>query len=239
MKDARRGEGGRGDGWLRWCGVPEGFHPPIEEYLKTVYELEEAGVPALRARLAERLHHTPPAVTEMVRRLIDEGYLEGTGRSLRMTEQGRRRAESVVRKHRLAERLLTDILGLEWYKTHREAARWEHVISDEVDQRIVALLQNPESCPHGNPIPGSGAPRPVLRALAGAEPGQQVRLGRVSETVELDLDALVYLDTHGFRPGAKAEVKERAQDGTLTLDVDGATIAIDPALAAQLYVDVA
>jgi len=217
-------------------GVPEGFHPPIEEYLKTVYELEEAGVPALRARLAERLHHTPPAVTEMVRRLIDEGYLEGAQRSLRMTDHGRRRAESVVRKHRLAERLLTDIIGLEWYKTHQEAARWEHVISDDVEERLVALLHDPSTCPHGNPIPGSGTPRRSLHSLAVSQPGEGIRLERVSETVEADTDTLIYLDRHGFRPGAVAEVKDRAPDGTLTVQVDGVTIAISPGLAEQLFV---
>lgn len=140
----------------------EGFHPPVEEYLKAVYELEEADVPAIRARLAERLHHTAPAVTEMVRRLIDEGFLEGSGRSLRMTEQGRRRAESVVRRHRLAERLLTDVLGLEWYKTHREAARWEHIISDDVEERIVALLHNPAVMSPWQPHPGLRHPEACL-----------------------------------------------------------------------------
>ncbi len=217
--------------------MPEGFHPPVEEYLKAIYELEEEGVPVIRARLAERLHHSAPAVTEMVARLIGDGYLESKGRSLSMREEGRRRAESVVRRHRLAERLLTDVIGIEWYKAHKEADRWEHVISDEVEPRLVALLHNPEACPHGNPIPGSGAARPTLKALAEAEPGDRVRLRRISERVEIDLETLVYLDAHGFRPGATALVLERAPDGTLTLDVGTGTIAIGESLAVQLYVD--
>ena len=217
--------------------MAEGFHPPVEEYLEAIYELEEESVPVIRARLAERLGHTPPAVTEMVRRLIDEGYLGVAERSLQMTNKGRRRAESVVRKHRLAERLLTDVIGLEWHKTHMEAGRWEHVISDEVEERLVALLHNPATCPHGNPIPGSGAPRPKLRSLALAEVGQQIQLRRVTETVEIDLNTLTYLDAHGLRPGATAEVRNRAPDGTLTLDVNGNMIAVGPALAEQLYVD--
>src|SRR5579875_3606596 len=211
---------------LRCSVVAEGFHPPVEEYLKTVYELQEAELPPIRARLAERLHHTPPTVTEMVRRLIDEGYLEAGDRSLRMTDQGRRRAESV----------LTDVIGLKWYETHREAARWEHVISDEVEQRLVVVLGNPGACPHGNPIPGSGAPMLALSALTSAQPGQLLRLERVSETLETDLDTLCYLDAHALRPGAAAAVTERAPDGTLTLEVDGDTVAIGPSLAAQLYV---
>jgi DtxR family Mn-dependent transcriptional regulator len=217
--------------------VAEGFHPPVEEYLEAMYELEEEGVPVIRARLAERLRHSPPAVTEMVRRLVDEGYVGVAERSLRMTNRGHQRAESVVRKHRLAERLLTDVIGLEWHKTHMEAGRWEHVISDEVEEHLVTLLHNPATCPHGNPIPGSGAPRPKLQSLALAEVGQQIQLQRITETVEIDLDILTYLDTHGLRPGATAEVRDRAPDGTLTLDVGGNTIAVGPALAEQLYVD--
>ena len=216
--------------------VPEGFHPPVEEYLKATYELEEAGVPVIQARLAERLRHTPPTVSETVRRLVDEGYLETAHRSLRMTEKGRLCAESVVRKHRLAERLLTDVIGLEWYKTHREASRWEHVISDEVEQRLVTLLGDPTTCPHGNPIPGSGIPRRQLSALSAARPGHEIRLERLSETVEMDMDILIHLDSHGLRPGVRAQVNDRSPDGTLTLLVDGQTFALSEELADQLFV---
>jgi DtxR family Mn-dependent transcriptional regulator len=142
----------------------------------------------------------------------------------------------VVRKHRLAERMLTDVIGLPWHKTHLEACRWEHVISDEVEQRLVALLENPTTCPHGNPIPGAGAPRSDLHAVAELEPGEHVRLERVTEQVEVDLDALIYLDDHGFIPGADAEVRSRAPDGTITLDLKQGSIALGPGLASQLYV---
>ena len=218
------------------CAVAHGFHPPVDEYLKVIYELEEGDVPVIRARLAERLGHTGPSVTEMVRRLVAEGHLLVEGRSLRLTDQGRRHAEAVVRRHRLAERLLADVLGLPWPKVHQEAGRWEHVISQDVEERLVVLLENPATCPHGNPIPGSGAPRPRQRRLAGAEPGEEVRLERITETVELDPETLAYLDTHGLRPGATALVTERAPDGTLTLDVDGDSIAVGTALAAELFV---
>ncbi len=142
----------------------------------------------------------------------------------------------MVRKHRLAERLLTDVIGLAWHKTHVEACRWEHVISDEVEERLVVLLDNPATCPHGNPIPGAGAPERDLSALADSEPGDHVRLERVTEQVEVDLEALMYLDSHGFIPGAGAEVRSRAPDGTLTLALDGGSIALGPGLASQLYV---
>ncbi len=226
--------------------MPDGFHPPLEEYLRAIYELEEEGVDVIRARLAERLHHTPAAVTEMVRRLVADGDLQVDGRAIHMTVEGKQRARSVVRRHRLAERLLTDVIGLPWSRAHVEAGRWEHVISDEVEQRLVALLDNPATCPHGNPIPGSDAERRPLRSLATAGPGERVVLQRVSETVEEDLDTLLYLDAHGFRPGAAATVTGRAPDGTLTLEVEGGggvdsggetergTIAVGAALAAQL-----
>src|SRR5688500_10722641 len=133
----------------------DGFHPPLEEYLEAIHELEEEGVQVIQARLAERLGHSAPSVSETMRRLKDDGYVTLSNRTISFTEKGRQRAESVVRKHRLAERLLTDVIGLEWHKAHLEACRWEHVISDEVEERLVALLENPQTCPHGNPIPGA------------------------------------------------------------------------------------
>jgi len=216
--------------------VPEGFHPPVEEYLKVAYELEEGGGPVIRARLAERLGHSAPTVTEMVRRLVAEGYLEVDNRALRLTGQGRQRAEAVVRRHRLAERLLADVIGLEWPKVHQEAGRWEHVISDDVEQRLVVVLGHPTTCPHGNPIPGAPGPERTLRVLSAATPGEEVRLERITETVELDVEVLSYLDVHGFRPGATATVTERAPDGTITLAVNGDTMSVGHDLADELYV---
>ncbi|MDP8937724.1 MAG: metal-dependent transcriptional regulator [Actinomycetota bacterium] len=214
----------------------DGFHPPLEEYLEAIWELEEEGIPVIQARLAEHLGHSAPSVSEMTRRLRADGYITVKGRFLTLTDKGRERAVSVVRKHRLAERLLTDVIGIAWHKTHVEACRWEHVISDEVEERLVVLLGNPPTCPHGNPIPGAGGPERDLSALADSEPGDQVRLERVTEQVEVDLDALMYLDSHGFIPGADAEVRSKAPDGTLTLDLDEGSIALGPALASQLYV---
>ena len=216
--------------------MSNGYHPPVEQYLAAIWELEEEGVTVIQARLSERVGHAAPSVSEMVRRLQTEGYVQVEGRVLGMTIEGRQRAVSVVRKHRLAERLLTDVIGIPWHRTHDEACRWEHVISDEVEAHLVVLLKNPATCPHGNSIPGSGGPERDLSALAESEPGDRIRLERVTEQVEVDLDALVYLDEHGFVPGAAGEVKSKAPDGTLTVELDGTTIALGPALANQLFV---
>lgn len=216
--------------------MSDGFHPPLEEYLEAIHELEEEGVAVIQARLAERLGHSAPSVSEMIRRLKTEGYLDVHDRAVTLTTKGRSLAESVVRKHRLAERLLTDVIGLPWHKAHVEACRWEHVISDEVEERLVTLLGNPATCPHGNPIPGTDAPERALTVLAASEPGEHVRLERVTEQVELDDESLTYLSANGFVPGADAHVRAKAPDGTLTLEVGSGTIALGPALADQLFV---
>jgi DtxR family transcriptional regulator, Mn-dependent transcriptional regulator len=219
--------------------MPEGFHPPLEEYLEAIHELGEEGMVVIRARLAERLGHSAPAVSEMIKRLRDEGYVEADGRSLSLTDRGRTVAESVVRKHRLAERLLTDIIGLPWDKAHVEAGRWEHVISDEVEARLVEVLGHPTTCPHGNPIPGSGGIAVATIVLSDTRQGDHVRLARVTEQVEIDQDSLSYLSSHGFVPGTEATVTSRAPDGTLILDLGARTIALGPALAHQLFVTAA
>ena len=216
--------------------MADGFHPPLEEYLEAIHELEEEGTQVIQARLAERLGHSAPSVSEMVRRLKADGYVTVKNRAVLLTAKGRARAESVVRKHRLAERLLTDVIGLPWHKAHVEACRWEHVISDEVEAHLVTLLKNPTTCPHGNPIPGTEAPDRNLVALADSEPGEWVRLEQVTEQVELDMDSLTYLSTNGFVPGTPARVRDRAPDGTLVLELRSGTIALGPALSEQLYV---
>ena len=215
----------------------EGFHPPLEEYLEAVLELEEeSDAPVIQARLAERLGYSAPTVSETVRRLKAEGYLLTKGRALSLTTKGRTRAESVVRKHRLAERLLTDVIGLAWHKAHIEACRWEHVISDEVEELLVVVLGHPSTCPHGNPIPGAELPDRTLVSLADAQPGDRVRLERITEQVEIDTESLTYLGENGFIPGAEAEVRSRAPDGTLTVELADVAIALSPALASQMYV---
>ncbi|MDQ1359467.1 MAG: DtxR family transcriptional regulator, Mn-dependent transcriptional regulator [Acidimicrobiaceae bacterium] len=217
--------------------MPVGYHPPLEEYLEAIHELEEEGTQVIQARLAERVGHSAPAVSETIRRLKADGYVTVEDRAVHLTGKGRARAESVVRKHRLAELLLTEVIGLPWHKAHLEACRWEHVISDEVEDRLVELLGHPTTCPHGNPIPGSGAAIVKgLVALSSMQGGEQLRLQRVTEQVEIDTEALAYLSEAGFIPGADATVTSRAPDGTLTLSLGEHSIALGPALSQQLYV---
>lgn len=216
--------------------VSDGFHPPLEEYLETIHALDEEGVQVIQARLVERLGHSAQSVSEMVQRLASEGYLERNRRGLALTPKGRERAESVVRKHRLAERFLVDIVGLPWHSAHVEAGRWEHVISDEVEARFVEILGNPSTCPHGNPIPGTPPVADGQRSLSEFRAGDRIRIARITEQIEIDLESLRYLSEHGLVPGADAHVREKAPDGTLTLELGGAAVALGPAICRQLFV---
>jgi DtxR family Mn-dependent transcriptional regulator len=223
-------------------GAPAEYHPPVEEYLETMLGLAEEGVPVIQARIAERLGRSAPSVSEMLDRLIDDGYVTREGRRLSLTESGRALAEKVVRKHRLAERLLVDVIGLEWHKVHREAGRWEHVISDDVEARLVELLGDPATCPHGNPIPGSHSAAPAVetRPLAEVDVGERVRLLRVSEEVELNLGSLTLLDEGGFIPGAVARVRGRDTEGTVEVTVEGGDerLRVSRDLSDRLFVGV-
>jgi DtxR family transcriptional regulator, Mn-dependent transcriptional regulator len=213
------------------------MHEATEEYLETILELEEEGVAPIRARLAERLGVSAASVSEAVRRLVDAGYVEDSEeRALRLTRDGRNLATSVVRRHRLAERLLVDVIGLEWEKVHREAARWEHAISAEVEQKLVDLLGDPATCPHGNPIPGSrrasdrGETTPLTQAAAGA-----VTVARISEQLELDDDALVFLARARLIPGCAATVVG-AENGGVAVTTSAGTQIVPARVAGQLWV---
>ncbi len=219
--------------------MEEGYHPPVEEYLETVHSLTEEGTPVIQARIAERMGRSAPSVSEMLDRLEDDGYVRRAGRLVQLTDSGSALAEKVVRKHRLAERLLVDVIGLEWYKVHKEAGRWEHVISDEVEARLVELLGDPGTCPHGNPIPGSATEAPAAQLpLSKVAPGSSVRLERISEDLEMDMSSLAYLDEHGFIPGASAKVVSVGPDGTIVLERGTTTVAFGATLAGRLYVAV-
>ena len=212
------------------------FHPPVEEYLETIFALEEEGIPVIQARLAERLDKAAPSVSEMLDRLESDDLITRSARQITMTPKGTALAEGVVRKHRLAERLLVDVIGLDWDKAHIEAGRWEHVISDDVEARLVVLLDNPTTCPHGNPIPGVTPDGAGQRSLAEAQPGEQVRLVRITESVEHEADSLTYLGDNGLTPGTTAVVQSRAPDGTLTLLLGDAAIALGPAMTERMFI---
>ncbi len=191
------------------------MHDTTEEYLETILEIEEEGTPTLRARLVERLGVSAPAVSETVNRLSQAGYTElREDHTIRLTPKGRRLATTIVRRHRLAERLLVDVIGLEWEKVHREADRWEHAISADVEEKLVELLGDPMTCPHGNPIPGTKRKAesvPVVRLLD-SEPGR-VTVTRISEKLELDDESLRLVARARLIPGATATVMERRADG--------------------------
>lgn len=200
--------------------MSEEFHPPVDEYLEAIRELEEEGTRVIRARLAERLGHSPPTVTEMIRRLDSEGYLVIAGRDISLTSKGEQRAESVVRRHRLAERLLTDVLGLPWDLAHSEACKWEHVISDVVEERIMTLLGNPTTCPHGNPIPGTKFVEPDLTALNEIRVDGDFMMTRVSEDLELDPAMMRALNEAGATPGRQVRVSVAGGKGSRGPDIE-------------------
>jgi DtxR family Mn-dependent transcriptional regulator len=200
------------------------LHDTTEEYLETILSIEEEGVVPMRARLVERLGLSAPAVSETVNRLVDHGYAElMDDRSLRLTDEGRSIATSIVRRHRLAERLLVDIIGLEWEKVHKEADRWEHAISADVEEKLVQLLGDPATCPHGNPIPGSShaVEGPASVPLTQLQPGPFI-VRRISEKVEIDEDAIKFLAGAELIPGSNAVVISTNTDGVqVTTDAAG------------------
>jgi DtxR family transcriptional regulator, iron-dependent repressor len=199
------------------------WHDTTEEYLEAILEIEEEGTVPIRARLVERLGLSAPAVSETVNRLVDHGYAELLDdRSLRLTEKGRAVATSIVRRHRLAERLLVDVIGLEWEKVHKEADRWEHAISAEVEEKLVVLLGDPATCPHGNPIPGSShtVEGPASVPLTQMAPGPVV-VRRISEKVEIDDDAIAFLAGAELVPGSNAVVVGTSAEGVQVKSATG------------------
>ena len=217
--------------------IPVEHHPAVEEYLQAIETLHEEGDPVIQARIAERLGRSAPTVSEMLDRLTADGYVERAEGNVTLTAQGHTLARSVIRRHRLAERLLVDVIGLPWHLVHDEAGRWEHVISADVEAKLVDLLGDPATCPHGNPIPGSTnrTSRSKQLRLSEFDPGQTVRFERLTEDVEFDRPALEYLDKAGFIPGTTARIRTKGPDGTLTLDVGEKTVALGRELSQRLF----
>ncbi|CAN5896462.1 metal-dependent transcriptional regulator [soil metagenome] len=213
-----------------------------EMYLRTVWELEEEGIPPIRARLVERLHLSAPAVSETVGRLEGEGLLRlRDDRTIQLTADGRRLAVSVMRKHRLAERLLVDVIGLEWPLVHVEACRWEHVISDDAERRLIEVLDAPTHDAHGNRIPGIGTEsaadqRPAFSSLADTATDETttVVVRRMSEHLQADVEMMRRFHAQGLLPGARAQV--RRQDDSTRVAIDGNAILLDDAVADLVYV---
>ena len=214
--------------------TPE-FHPAFEEYCEAIYELREDDVEVIQARIAERLEISRPAVSEMIRRLEGAGLVNIDG-AIKLTEAGNRLAEKVVRRHRLAERFLTDILGLSWADAHTEAGKWEHVISEPVEAAMVRVLGDPTTCPHGNPIPGSDYAPPAAVALDGLTPGSTFTVSRIPEELEFAPGLLKFLEEAAVVPGQSGTVTAASPDGTLTLDIDGRPVGIGSFASARILV---
>ncbi|MDQ4143836.1 MAG: metal-dependent transcriptional regulator [Actinomycetota bacterium] len=213
--------------------IPHG----AQDYLEAIFEMEEEGATILQARIAERMGVTAATVSQAVGRLAKEGLIEMEGRKIRLTLKGRELASPLVRRHRLAERLLTDILGIPWHRAHEEAHAWEHVISPEVEQKILEKT-GASTCPHGNPIPGVKAPyeRSELVPLTDLAEGEQGTLSLLTEDVELATGVLKYFEDHGLMPGANIGVTVVGPDGTRTLSVDGKSASLGATLADNLWV---
>lgn len=209
------------------------------EYLEALYEMAEEGIPTQQARLAEWLGVTPASVSEAVKRLSRRGLVEpGEDRRLRFTREGEAAARTLVRRHRLAERFLVEVVGLPWHLAHEEASEWGRIVSDRVEARMVEMLGDPGTCVHGNPIPGSShrVDQSDLRPLHAIAPGRQVRLERLTEDLELDLEVMRFFENNGLMPGAGITVLGTAPDGTMTLEVGGEKVGLGGHLADNLWV---
>jgi DtxR family Mn-dependent transcriptional regulator len=219
-----------------------------EMYLRTIYELVEEGIVPLRARIAERLHQSGPTVSQTVARMERDGLVTVEGdRHLELTEEGNRLATRVMRKHRLAERLLTDVIGLDWELVHAEACRWEHVMSETVERRLIELLDHPTESPYGNPIPGLdelGETRPREEFMDGvtalSEIGltgeARVHVRRISEEMQKDEVLMGALRRVGALPDKTVTVA-RTAEGVL-VGSGGETAEIVPEAAEHIFVRV-
>ncbi len=221
----------------------------VEEYLETIYNMAMEDEIVIGARLAERFRVSAPTVTEMLKRLVRDGYIEmDNKRQVSLTEAGNQAAEAVLRRHRLTERFLVDMLGMQWHQVHEEACRLEHFISGAVEARVIASLNNPTTCPHGNPIPGS-----VANARSYLKDQSAVRLSTlaasetatilcISEVVEDEEALILYMHEKGLTPGTQLTIldqnnaNQEAQEESVKLQVAGHEVCISIASAAKIWV---
>lgn len=209
-----------------------------EMYLRTILELEEERITPLRARISERLGHSGPTVSQTVGRMERDGLVVVTGeRHLELTPEGRKKAVQVMRKHRLAERLLADVIGLEWEYVHDEACRWEHVMSEQVERKLLTILGHPTESPYGNPIPGLEALGEVAVApfavgviglpelLSGGRTQATAIIRRLAEPVQVDPELLRQLGQAGVKPGNTAAFS--AAGNYILVEVEGFEAGIE------------
>ncbi|WP_037608279.1 metal-dependent transcriptional regulator [Streptacidiphilus rugosus] len=216
-----------------------------EMYLRTIFELEEEGVVPMRARIAERLEQSGPTVSQTVARMERDGLLTvADDRHLELTAEGRRLATRVMRKHRIAECLLVDVIGLEWEQVHAEACRWEHVMSEAVERRVLELLRHPTESPYGNPIPGleelgetPADEAEALIALDELSPGAESRaviIRRIGEPIQTDAQLMYTLRRAGVQPGAVVNVTEST--GGVLVGSGGEAAELGKDIAAHVFV---
>ncbi len=198
--------------------------PAVEDYLRTIYALEEEVQPVIAARVAEEVGVTPSTMVSTLRRLEGEGYLKVVRRKeIHLTAEGKQVAERILRRHFLLERFLTDLLGLDWVKAHQEAHRLEHALSQEVEDRLAKLLGYPTTCPHGNPIPSKDSQQSQKNKgtpLHSIAAGKEVELDYITEGGERDARLLGFLQEHRLVPGTKLQVLDVAPSmGVMSLKV--------------------
>lgn len=211
------------------------YRTTYREYVAAIFELHEAELPVIQARIADWMGVSRPSVSEMVHRMAADG-LVSIEDEINLTPEGLHLAEVVVRRHRLAERFLTEVLGMPWVKVHEEAEVWEHAISDDVEKAMWAKLDNPQTCPHGNPIPGAGYRPPMVEPIDALENRTAV-LERISEELELDDEIMGFLDDNLLRPGAEVEVVARTPDGIVTVRVnDEHQVGLSRFIAERVFV---
>jgi DtxR family Mn-dependent transcriptional regulator len=215
--------------------APGEHHPAFEEYCECIFELREDNVEVIQARVAERLNVSRPSVSEMIKRMETEGLIGLQGNKIVLTGAGEVLAERVVRRHRIAERFLTDILGLSWAQAHHEAGKWEHIMSDDVEAAIDRLLGNPTTCPHGNPIPGSSYRNDDAVPLASLEIGETFTVTRIPEELEFTPGMLDFLEQFDVIPGSLGRVQS-ANDGAFTVTIGDRDVDIDPFASARILV---
>jgi|DewCreStandDraft_5_1066085.scaffolds.fasta_scaffold04857_2 DtxR family Mn-dependent transcriptional regulator len=214
--------------------------PRVEEYLEAIYNMLSEGMTVIAARLAARLDLTPPTVAATLQRMSRDGLIVLNDRKeIGLTPKGQELAEKIIRRHRLTERFLVDVLGLDWVTAHEEATHIEHGITPRLEERLAAVLGYPKTCPHGNPIPGMGwQPAPGEFRLDKATEGQEIVVERITEEAEWDPRLLEYLQQHGVIPGARFTVVQVAPyAGTLTLRTpEGREVTVGLKAAARICV---
>lgn len=211
-------------------------HPAFEEYCECIFELREDNLEVIQARVAERLNVSRPSVSEMIHRMESEGLITSVGSQIRLTNLGETLASSVVRRHRIAERFLIDVLGLSWSLAHHEACKWEHVITAEVESAMNNLLGAPTTCPHGNPIPGSNYVVPTVKSLINIGVGSEFTISRITEELEFVPGVLDFLEDAKIAPGQRGVVAGSHADGSLTVCIGGNDVDIDAFASARIFV---